>query len=102
VPNSVLISKKPDLEARNASTHHEGLHLVADILSAGDAALAEAAEAAARVAEIEESALPRVQAMIGDMLVAWGRALRKPLEDAEERRIDKTSRAVDKLIPQDP
>jgi phospholipase C len=98
VPNAKLIPEHPDWEQRDVSTHHEGLHLVADILEAPDDTLEAAVTEAARVAEAEVQALPRFRAAMGDGLIAMGRALRKPLEEAQARRIQRTANAATKLL----
>jgi phospholipase C len=99
VPNSQLVPEKPDWERQDVATHHDWLHLVADTLDAPDEALGEAIEVAARAAEALESGFARSRAAIGDGLIAWGRALRAPLENAQADRVERTRQAVGKLIP---
>lgn len=94
VPNSMLVSPHPDWEQQDWSTHHEGLHIVADILEASDEALAGAVADAAKAAAAYESSLARARARMGDALIALGRSLRKPLEAAQAERLDRSARAV--------
>jgi len=53
---------------------------------------------AARAAELASQALPTFRAALGDRLIAIGRALRRPLEELQSQRIDRTSRAVDRPV----
>jgi phospholipase C len=101
VSNSKLVPDEPDWEKKDVSAHRDGLHLVADILEAEDEALANAVAVAARVAETFEQGLPRARAAIGDRLIAWGRALRGPLEDLQQQRVNTTQAIVRRLIPED-
>jgi phospholipase C len=94
VPYGKLVPPEPEWERQDWSTHHEGLHLVADVLEASDEALGAAVADAAKAAAAYEGSLARVRASIGDRLIAIGRALRKPLETAQAERLARTSRAV--------
>ena len=96
VPNSELIPAEPDWEQQDVSTHHEGLHLMADILEAEETTEERIAEVA-RAIEGRERSMPRASAALGDRLIALGRALRRPLEDEQRRRIVRTSEVVTKL-----
>jgi phospholipase C len=98
VPNSDLISKRPDWEYEDVTKHHEGLHLVADVLNATDDAIEGAVADAAHAAAKDERPLARLRAAMGDRLIAMGRALRRPLEKAAEARIDKSARAVWNIV----
>ena len=96
VPGSELIAEHPDWERQDVSTHHEALHLMADILDAADHVTEEIVAEAARAANLASQALPTFRAAMGDRLIAMGRALRRPLEESQSQRIDRTSRAVDR------
>jgi phospholipase C len=96
VPGSKLVAEHPDWERQDVSTHHEGLHLMADILDAADHVTEEIVAEAARAADLASQALPTFRAAMGDRLIAMGRALRRPLEESQSQRIDRTSRAVDR------
>jgi len=98
VPNSKLIPEHPDWEQQDVSTHHEGLHLVADILEMADDVTEVAIVKAAQTAESFERSLPRLRAAMGDRLIAMGRSLRRPLDQLLRERIDRTSRAVAKVL----
>jgi phospholipase C len=123
VPNSRLVADQPDWERQDGNTHHEGLHLLADLMQLGgygeddgdgDGRGAghghghgygrEIEEAAARVARAAEECrreLPSWSAELGDRLIAWGRELRRPLEEAQRRRIERTQDAVGRRIPEE-
>jgi phospholipase C len=94
LPYAKLIPPEPDWERQDWSTHHEGLHLVADILSVADEAIEGAVAAAAQAAEAYEKNLPRQRARLGDQLIAMGRALRRPLEEAQKARLQRTTDSV--------
>lgn len=98
VPYTRLVPADPDLERQDWSTHHEGLHLVADILAASDDALEAAVADAARAADSYERSLAHVRAAVGDRLIAMGRALRRPLEAARETRLERSSRAIKDVL----
>jgi phospholipase C len=98
VPGSQLVPEQPDWERQDVGVHHRGLHLVADTLNLPDELTEAAVAEVAGAADVFERGLPRLGATIGDGLIAMGRALRRPLEEAQKGRIDRTSRAVAKIL----
>jgi phospholipase C len=101
VPNSDLVPRSPlfaDWERHDESQHHDALHLAADVLEAADEGIEGAVSAAARLAAEYQSALPRIRAAMGDKLIAMGRALQRPLDEAQAARVRRTSDSVAKVI----
>jgi phospholipase C len=101
VPGSQLVPSEPDWERQDVGVHHQGLHLMADVLDLPDEATEAVVAEVARVADSFERGLPRLRAAMGDTLIAMGRALRHPLEEAQKGRIDKSAAAVRRLLGED-
>jgi len=83
---------------QDVGVHHQGLHLVADILNLPDELTEAAVAEVAAAADVVERGLPRLRAAMGDSLIAMGRALRRPLEEAQKARIDESADAVSRLL----
>ncbi len=98
VPTSKLVPEHPDWEQQDVSTHHEGLHLVADILEMAEDVTDAGVAQAARAAESFDRSLPRLRAAMGDRLIAMGRSLRRPLDELQRERIGRTSRTVARVL----
>jgi phospholipase C len=99
IPHRLLIAPDPELEKRDVSTHHNALHIVADMLEGGAAVgVSIGVEELARAADAYEHGWKRWLALVGDFFVRLGSGLRAPLERAQKARFDRTYGAVTRLI----
>ena len=90
VPNSQLISEHPDWERQAVSKHHDALHLVADTLDAPDEALEFAVAQAAGAAQLYEQTIEGWRLAAAESLIAMGRALRRPIDEAQKARVERS------------
>jgi phospholipase C len=95
VANSDLLAPNPDLERQNLTTHHDGLHLLAETLAAPERAIEEAVRRAAQAAAERARSFPAWRTALGNWMIARGRALVREHEDHQKARIAKTAAAVE-------